>query len=68
MKYHPDRLRAEGMPEALIEQATKTMADINNAWDDSAKNQRYKMKLLNYPPALSYLHKQMGCNTCARKY
>ena len=33
MKYHPDRLRAEGMPEALIEQATKTMADINNAWE-----------------------------------
>lgn len=33
MKYHPDRLRAEGLPEGMLEQATKTMAEINAAWD-----------------------------------
>lgn len=38
MKYHPDRLRAEGLPDALIEQATKTMSDINNAWEIVRRN------------------------------
>lgn len=33
MKYHPDRLRAEGLPEVLLERATKSMAEINSAWD-----------------------------------
>ena len=33
MRYHPDRLRAEGLPEGMIAQATQTMAEINSAWD-----------------------------------
>lgn len=33
MKYHPDRLRSEGLSEAMLEQATKSMAEINAAWD-----------------------------------
>ena len=32
-RYHPDRLRAEGMPEEMIGKATATMAKINGAWD-----------------------------------
>lgn len=32
-KYHPDKLRAEGVPESIIEKATQTMAKINNAWN-----------------------------------
>lgn len=33
MRYHPDRLRAEGLPEGMISQATRSMAEINAAWD-----------------------------------
>ena len=33
MRYHPDRLRAEGMPEGMVAQATRSMAEINAAWD-----------------------------------
>ena len=33
MRYHPDRLRAEGMPEGLLEKANQSMAEINAAWD-----------------------------------
>ncbi|MGN0851774.1 MAG: TerB family tellurite resistance protein [Kiritimatiellia bacterium] len=33
MRYHPDRLRAEGMPEGLLEKANRSMAEINAAWD-----------------------------------
>lgn len=33
MKYHPDRLRAEGLSEALLKKATGSMAEINAAWD-----------------------------------
>lgn len=32
-KYHPDKLRAEGVPESIIEKATQRMAKINNAWN-----------------------------------
>ena len=32
-RYHPDRLRAEGLPEGMIAQATRSMAEINAAWD-----------------------------------
>lgn len=32
-KYHPDKLRAEGVPDSVIEKATATMAEINNAWN-----------------------------------
>ncbi len=31
-KYHPDVLRAQGLPEGMIEKATATMAKINVAW------------------------------------
>lgn len=33
MRYHPDRLKAEGVPEGMIAQATRSMAEINAAWD-----------------------------------
>ena len=33
MRYHPDRLRAEGLPEGMIARATRSMAEINAAWD-----------------------------------
>ena len=33
MRYHPDRLRAEGLPEGMLAQANKSMAEINAAWD-----------------------------------
>lgn len=33
MKYHPDRLRAEGLPEGMLQQATRSMAEINSAWE-----------------------------------
>ena len=33
MRYHPDRLRAEGLPEGMIAQATRSMSEINAAWD-----------------------------------
>lgn len=36
-KYHPDKLRAEGVPESMIEKATQTMAKINNAWNTIRK-------------------------------
>ena len=31
-KYHPDVLRAQGLPEGMIEKATATMVKINAAW------------------------------------
>ena len=33
MRYHPDRLRAEGMPEGMVARANQAMAEINAAWD-----------------------------------
>lgn len=33
MRYHPDRLRAEGLPEGMLAKATQSMAEINAAWD-----------------------------------
>ena len=33
MKYHPDRLRAEGLPDGMLAKATAEMAEINAAWD-----------------------------------
>lgn len=32
MKYHPDRLKAEGLSDALLAKATASMAEINAAW------------------------------------
>lgn len=33
-KYHPDVLRAQGLPEELIAKANEQMARINAAWDE----------------------------------
>lgn len=33
-KYHPDRLRQNGVPEEMIAEATDRMAQLNAAWDD----------------------------------
>ena len=33
LKYHPDRLRQNGVPEEMIATATSRMAEINAAWD-----------------------------------
>lgn len=32
-RFHPDLLRAQGLPEAMIGEATKKMTEINAAWD-----------------------------------
>ena len=36
-QYHPDRLRAQGLPEGLVEKATQRMAELNSAWDEIRK-------------------------------
>ena len=33
-KHHPDRLRAQGLPEEMVARATEQMARINNAWEE----------------------------------
>ena len=33
MRWHPDRLRAEGVPQELINESNEKMARINSAWD-----------------------------------
>ena len=33
-RYHPDLLRANGVPEEMIAEATELMAQVNAAWDD----------------------------------
>lgn len=33
MRWHPDRLRSEGVPQELIEKANEKMAAYNAAWD-----------------------------------
>ena len=33
-KHHPDLLRAQGLPEEMVERATEQMARINNAWEE----------------------------------
>lgn len=33
MRWHPDRLRADGVPQELINEANEKMARINSAWD-----------------------------------
>ena len=40
MRYHPDRLKAEGVPDGMIAQATRSMAEINAAWDVVRKERR----------------------------
>ena len=31
-KYHPDTLRAQGLPEEMVGKATERMSKINAAW------------------------------------
>ena len=40
IKYHPDRLIAQGIPKDLIETHTYRLKEINNAWD-LIKNKKY---------------------------
>lgn len=40
MRYHPDRLRAEGVPDSMIAEATKSMAEINDAWETVKRSRR----------------------------
>ena len=41
MRYHPDRLKAEGVPDSMIQIATRSMAEINAAWDLIRKERKY---------------------------
>ena len=36
-RYHPDLLRANGVPEEMVAKATKKMAEINAAWEEIKK-------------------------------
>ena len=36
-RYHPDLLRANGVPEEMIAEATARMVQVNAAWDDIRK-------------------------------
>lgn len=36
-KFHPDALRAQGLPEKVIEQSAATMAKVNAAWAEIRK-------------------------------
>lgn len=38
-KYHPDVLRAQGLPDEMLDRATERMAKVNAAWD-LIKNER----------------------------
>lgn len=33
MRYHPDRLKAEGVPDSMVAIATRSMSEINAAWE-----------------------------------
>ena len=39
-KFHPDRLRAQGLSDAMVAKATDQMAKINAAWDEIKKSRR----------------------------
>ena len=41
-EHHPDRLVAKGMPEEMVEQATKVLAAINAAYDRIAKERKLR--------------------------
>lgn len=41
-EHHPDRLVAKGMPEEMIEQANRTLATINAAYDRIAKERNLR--------------------------
>ena len=40
MRWHPDRLRAEGVPQELIDKATERMKTLNSAWDIIKKRRK----------------------------
>lgn len=39
-KYHPDALRAKGLPDAVVQKATDSMAKVNAAWQLIEKARR----------------------------
>ena len=41
-EHHPDRLVAKGMPEEMVEQANRTLAAINAAYDRIAKERNLR--------------------------
>lgn len=40
-RYHPDLLRANGVPEEMIAEATELMAQVNAAWDDIRRSRGF---------------------------
>ena len=40
MRYHPDRLKAEGVPDSMIAMANKSMAEINEAWETVKRSRK----------------------------
>ena len=42
LEHHPDRLVAKGMPPEMIEQANRTLAAINAAYDRIAKERNLR--------------------------
>jgi DnaJ like chaperone protein len=41
-EHHPDRLVAKGMPAEMVEQANRTLAAINAAYDRIAKERNLR--------------------------
>jgi len=41
-EHHPDTLVAKGMPQEFVEQANKTLAAINAAYDRIAKERKLR--------------------------
>jgi DnaJ like chaperone protein len=40
MMNHPDKVRAAGLPQAMVDKATERMAEINNAWDEIKRERK----------------------------
>jgi len=40
-RYHPDLLRANGVPEEMITEATELMSQVNAAWDDIRRSRGF---------------------------
>ena len=42
MRWHPDKLRMDGVPEELIKNANEKMAAINDAWNTIKLSRKIK--------------------------
>ena len=42
MRWHPDKLRMDGVPEELIKKANEKMAAINDAWNTIKQSRKIK--------------------------